>query len=107
VALNWQLCLWTNDRRLNHKSVDPAGLQDGLLRAGEEAEAEKVLLERLADPVTRGAALVEMQTYFERPRPPLDAVWHSREVKLARSTGVQELIARVGLIERYAWRSPD
>ena len=89
-----------------HRDDAPDALQEALLRAGELAEAQQMLLERLADPELRTATLVGLQTYFERPRPPNDAEWRARELKLGENPAVRAEILKVGVIERYLWRYP-
>jgi beta-barrel assembly-enhancing protease len=89
-----------------HRADAPDALQAALLRAGEIAEAQQALLDRLADPLLRSAALVEMQIYFERTRAPKDAEWRARALKLGEDPAVRQAIAKVGVIERYMWRYP-
>jgi hypothetical protein len=89
-----------------HRADAPDALQAALLRAGAMAEAQQVLLDRLADPVLRSAALVDMQIYFERTRAPKEAEWRARALKLGENPAVREAIAKVGVVERYMWRYP-
>ena len=92
---------------LREHRTDASGvLQEALLRAGEMAEAQQALLDRLADPMLRAAALAEAQTYFERTRPPEAAEWRARALQLGESPAVRQEIAKVGVIERYMWRFP-
>ena len=89
-----------------HRADAPGALQEALLRAGAMAEAQQVLVDRLADPLERSAALMEMQIYFERTRTPKDAEWRARALKLGGNPAVRQAIAKVGVIERYLWRYP-
>lgn len=89
-----------------HRADAPDALQAALLRAGAMAEAQQVLLDRLADPVLRSAALLDMQIYFERTRAPKEAEWRARALKLGENPAVREAIAKVGVVERYMWRYP-
>src|ERR1700722_1549235 len=89
-----------------HRADAPDALQAALLRAGAMAEAQQVLLDRLADSVLRSAALVDMQIYFERTRAPKEAERRARALKLGENPAVREAIAKVGVVERYMWRYP-
>jgi tetratricopeptide (TPR) repeat protein len=90
-----------------HRADAPGALQEALLRAGELADARQALLDRLADPILRSVALADIQTYFERPRPPKDAEWRARALKLSEDPAVRAEIEKIGVIERYLWRYPD
>jgi beta-barrel assembly-enhancing protease len=87
-----------------HRADSPLTLQRALLRAGALDEAEQWLLSRLSDPMQRTGALLEMQHYYEPPRPPLAVQWHDVNVALRARPAVRAAILKVGEIDSYQWR---
>jgi tetratricopeptide (TPR) repeat protein len=87
-----------------HRSDSPRTLQRALLRAGALDEAEQWLLQRLNDPSRRTSALVEMQHYFEPPRPPRAVQWHSLAAALGERATIRAAVSKVGRIDSYPWR---
>jgi beta-barrel assembly-enhancing protease len=87
-----------------HRADSPRTLQRALLRAGALDEAEQWLLQRLNDPTHRVAALLEMQRYFEPPRPPRAAQWHGLSAALRERATIRAAVAKVGRIDSYPWR---
>jgi tetratricopeptide (TPR) repeat protein len=87
-----------------HRADSPRTLQRALLRAGALDEAEQWLLQRLNDPIYRSPALLEMQHYFEPPRPPRAAQWHSLSAALRERPAIRAVVSKVGRIDSYTWR---
>jgi tetratricopeptide (TPR) repeat protein len=86
-----------------HQSDSASTLQYALLRAGQFDEAEQVLLARLADPSQQTEALVELQIYTPRLRPPRGQAWHTQFERLREQPAVRQAVGRIGVIERYSW----
>jgi hypothetical protein len=87
-----------------HRADSPRTLQRALLRAGALDEAEQWLLQRLNDPTHRITVLLEMQRYFEPPRPPRAAQWHGLSAALRERATIRAAVAKVGRIDSYPWR---
>jgi tetratricopeptide (TPR) repeat protein len=87
-----------------HRTDSPRTLQRGLLTAGALDEAEQWLLQRLNNPTQRTSALMEMQRYFEPPRPPRAAQWHALSVALRERATIRAAVSKVGRIDSYTWR---
>jgi hypothetical protein len=88
-----------------HRWDAPILFEHALLRANANDEAERWLLERLADPATRISALLEIQRYFEPPRPPRQARLYEMYAALDNSPAVRAAAERTGgHIGDYKWR---
>ncbi len=87
-----------------HRADSPRTLQLALLRAGALDEAEQCLLQRLNDATHRTVALLEMQRYFEPPRPPRAAQWHELSATLRVRATIRAAVSKVGKIDSYTWR---
>lgn len=85
----------------DHAEDSPQILEDALLRVGRDADAAKLLVERLADSQRRTAALVDLQDYLRHAAPPLAKELQDRRAALRERSEVRAAISRVGTIERY------
>lgn len=77
-----------------------------LLATGQLEEAAAMLVERLADPVRRLEALVEIQDYSEGPATPVMLEWRERWLAVRDRAEVRQAIERVGRRERFAIAAP-
>jgi hypothetical protein len=87
-----------------HRTDSPRTLQRALLTTGALDEAEQWLLQRLNNPTQRTSALMEMQRYFEPPRPPRAAQWHALSMALRERATIRAAVSKVGKIDSYPWR---
>jgi tetratricopeptide (TPR) repeat protein len=78
----------------------PASVQRALLCADDETGAAGVLIDRLADPMRRTAALVDAQTYLDPPhQPPFDREVQRRLNLVLKRPDVMAAVEAVGRIE--------
>lgn len=80
----------------------PAYTMLGLVTDHRLDEAAAVLAERLADPLERGSALLELQQLRERPELPGDKDFHASWKQFKARADVIAAAEKVGRIERYA-----
>lgn len=79
-----------------HRSAALSTYQVALVRANRLSDAAKLLIQRLGDPATRGAALADMQRYQDPPAPQAAQAVRDRWRELAQRPDVQEAVGRVG-----------
>ncbi len=80
----------------------PAYTMLGLVTDHRLDEAAAVLAERLADPLERGSALLELQQLRERPELPGDKDFHASWKQFKARADVIAAAEKVGRIESYA-----
>ena len=81
-----------------HQQDAPATYQWALVQVNRTDEAARLLIQRLADPETRGEALLAVQRYRDPPVPPGIERLQERWRQIIRREDVQKAIARVGRI---------
>jgi TPR repeat protein len=88
-----------------HRPDSEDTFQWALVEADELDEAAHLLVDRLADPRRRQAALFSVQDLVERPATPRVALWRARWKTLLSRPEVRTAIAQVGRVERFqiAW----
>jgi tetratricopeptide (TPR) repeat protein len=79
----------------------PGLVQRGLLISGQMDEAAHLMVSRLADPVLRADALLELQDYVSSPAPPRTMLWRTRLKALREREDVRAQLRAVGRVQSY------
>jgi hypothetical protein len=86
----------------DHRDDAPDAYQEALLITDRPDEGATLLISRLADAKRRSAALLAVQYYADEAAPPRVLQIQRRWRALLNRHDVQQAIARVGRVERYA-----
>jgi hypothetical protein len=89
-----------------HREDSPRMLLEALVRMQLFDEAASELMAWLADPQTRGEALLEVQQYVEVPQPAAEREMRQRYEQLLQRDDVSAAIARVGRVEQVPIPNP-
>jgi tetratricopeptide (TPR) repeat protein len=89
-----------------HRDDAPGALQEALLVSGHDDECAQLLISRLADPRTRGEALLAVQDYDAQARPPWLEEKHRHWRAIIQRRDVAAAIARVGRVGHYPLDQP-
>jgi tetratricopeptide (TPR) repeat protein len=87
--------------REHHADAEPT-FEHALIVANELDQAERMLIERLADPKRRTKALVELQTFASTPATRRMRVWRERWQSVVARPSVRAAAAKVGSVEDFS-----
>ncbi len=94
------------ERMRQNQAAAPSTFQDALLLTNQIDEAAALLIQRLSDPETRRAALLDVQVYLEEAVSQYDRLIEERWTLLRARQDVIDAVAPVGRIERVPRTRP-
>lgn len=84
-----------------NRTETPGHYRDALLTDNRMDEAAQTVIAQLADPLRRGAVLLELQDMRDGPLLPGEADYSARWKQMEQRADVQAAVARVGRMETY------